>query len=318
MYYTRALAVMRALVGGLGDVFRAPALVIASAAAMLAIAVAFGAVLGAQLQQSLTHQEAVARGSAEIDADWWQDFVEHADGLAATFTPMVLGFSAPLDNLSSLLDGTRRPPLLIAPIAIAILAWAYLWGAALDRFAHGQRGFWHAGRNTLLPFAGISLLAAGLVLTLYVTVHPLVFELGGRGGAGGRIAAYAIFGLLLVAVSVAADYARVGLVLSPDLSIWRSIRQSWQFIGAHPGAVFGLYLATGALFVLLLAVYGAFEIATGSPAGWRAIGVAQAYIIARIVIRLSFGASELRLWRALGPAQGASSLLANAGPPAAT
>ena len=78
---------MRALIGGLGDVRRAPALVIAAVVAMLIIAVPFGAVLGVRLQHSLAHQQPVAQGAIEINADWWQEFGAHADGIAATFTP---------------------------------------------------------------------------------------------------------------------------------------------------------------------------------------------------------------------------------------
>ena len=72
-------------------------------------------------------------------------------------------------------------------------------------------------------------------------------------------------------------------------------------------SVFALYLAAGLLFVLLLAAYGAIDIAGGvDVGGWRGIVIAQAYIVARIVVRLTFAASELRLYRALAPAEGAA------------
>jgi hypothetical protein len=322
---------MGALFGGLRDVLRAPAIIIVAVVAMMLIGVPFAVTLGMRLRESVSHQQPVPQGASEIDAEWWQEFVEHADGLAATFTPMILGFAAPLDNLSSFIDGTHRPLILMIPIATAMLIWAFIWGAALDRFASGlsRRRIWHAGRRTLLPFTAISVLAAALVLVLYYTVHPLLFGLlaprmqlslgGGTSAFAGRVGLYLIFGALLVTISLVADYARVCLALAPNQSVATSIHDSWRFVSKHPGAVLGLYAATGALVVVLLALYGAIEIVGDSRVGgWRGIAIAQAYIIARVVIRLAFGASELRLFRAFASGHGASAAFVNAGPPAAT
>jgi hypothetical protein len=300
---------MRALIGGLGDVLRAPVLIIMAAAAMLIIAVPFAVVVGVRVQQSLSHQQPVAQGAIEIDAEWWQQFSAQADGIAATFTPTIIGFAAPLDNLSSLLDGTSRPPVLMVPIGIAIVAWAFIWGVTLERFAHGPgTGIWRAGSRTLLPFTAISMLAAGVVLLLYLTLHPLLFDVladrlrmaapDERSAFAIRVVLYVAFGSLLIAISSVADYARVRLALWPRVSILDAVVESLRFIRAHGGSVLGLYLATGALFVLLLMAYGVVEIAGGvQVGGWRGVAIAQAYIIARLVIRLTFGASELRLYR---------------------
>ena len=94
------LTVMRAMIGGLGDVLRAPVLIMMAAVATLIIAVPFAIVPGVRVQQSLSLQQPVAQGAIEIDAEWWQEFSAHADGIAATFTPAIIGFAAPLDNLS--------------------------------------------------------------------------------------------------------------------------------------------------------------------------------------------------------------------------
>ena len=94
-----------------------------------------------------------------------------------------------------------------------------------------------------------------------------------------------------------------------------------RFVRRHRGTVVTLYLLTGALFVALLVVYGAIEIYGGSRVGgWRGVAVGQAYIVARLAIRLTFGASEVRLFRALAAddaRQPASPPVDNPGPPAA-
>lgn len=287
MYYTRPLAVMRALIGGVGDVVRAPVVVVASIVATMLIALPFAVALGNRLEPALSEQQPVAQGSAEIDADWWQEFVEHSDGLAATFTPMVLGFAAPLDNISSLLDGTRRPAILLLPIGITVVVWALIWGAALARFAHGRgTRMWAAAVRTAAPFTAISGAIVAAVLMLSYAIDPPMWLLAA----------------LLVAASIIADYTRVQMVMAPSLSLWQSLGGAWRFVIAHPASVLALYAATSALFVVLLAGYGAFENTTGiGTGGWRSIAIAQAFILGRVMIRLTFGAAEVRLFRALTP-----------------
>ena len=329
MYYTLALAVIRALIGGFGDVLRAPALILAAVAAMLVIAVPFGAVLGVRLQQSLAQQQPVSQGATEIDAEWWQEFRERAAGLDATFTPAILGFAAPLDNLSSLLDGTWRPLVLFVPYALSLIVWAFLWGAALDRFARGSTasGFWRAGTRTFARFVIISAMAAAAMLVLYFTLHPLLFGVVAerlQASASteqrafiGRLFVYVIFGAVLVMISLVAGYARVVLVASPGRSVGDAVNASWQFIRRHFGAVAMLFLSTGLVFVALLIAYGTLEVAGGSQVGgWRGVVIAQAYIIARLIIRLTFGASELRLYETLTAHVSVDRV--KPGPPAAT
>ncbi len=300
---------IRALGAGLLAVLRRPLLIAAAALAMFAATLPFGLILGAELQTELAHQQPVSQGVTEIDPEWWQEFGERAEGLAATFTPMILGFAAPLDNLSSLLDGTRRPLILLGPYALSIVVWAFLWGAALDRFVHGQAGsgFWRAGVTTFLPFAGISVIAAGLMLLLYFTLHWLLFGAIAetlqsaasteQGAFAGRLLLYLVFGAALVFVSLVAGYARVILVVSKGRAVASALTASWRFVRAHVGSVVTLYLLTGALFVALLIAYGTLEVYGGSQVGgWRGVAIAQVYIVARLTIRLTFGASELRLY----------------------
>lgn len=307
------MVAVRALFAGLAAVLRAPMLIIAATVAMLAASIPFGLILGSQLQAELAVQQPVSQGMNEIDPEWWLEFREHAEGLAATFTPTILGFAAPLDNLSSLLDGTRRPVILLVPLAVSMLTWAFLWGAALHRFAHGSgSGMWRSAVRTFVPFTLISAAAAAVVLGLYVTVHPVLFgPMAARlqdgasteqGAFTGRVLLYVIFGGLLIVVSLIADYARVSMVVAPARSAGNAIALSWRFLTRYPGSVVVLYLATGSLFVMLMIVYGTLEVVGGSQVGgWRAIVIAQAYIVARLVIRLTFGASEVRLYRALAP-----------------
>ena len=305
-------AVLKALGGGLVRVLASPPLVAAAIVAMLLVTVPFALVLGSELQGALSNQQPISRDAGEIDPEWWFEFLEHAGGLAATFTPSIIGFAAPLANLSALLDGESPQLVLLLPYLLAIVVWSFLWGAALERFAHGpvRFGFLTAGARTFKRFFVISLAAAVIVALLYLLLHPLLFGvLAPRLEATAatertafmlRGVAYLIFGVALMILSLTADYARVAIVMESAGSPIEAFREGARFVRSHFGSAVALYVLTGVLFVALLAVYGYVDVYGGSRVtGWRGIAIAQAYIVARLVIRLTFGASEVRLYRAL-------------------
>jgi hypothetical protein len=308
-----ALSPARALIQGVGDVIKAPLMLIVIALLTMAIALPFAAVLHSRLQQSLSVQPHVSLAETEIDPEWWMEFREHARGLASTFTPAVLGFAATLDGLSGVLDGTRPPPALLLPLVISIVAWAFIWGGALHRFQQrrsiGVGGFVRAGRAHLLSFIGIAAAAALVNVLLYLTVHALLFGPIHRALAGMttterdaffvRVVLYLIFFSMIAAVGLIADYARVAAVAGRAASPASMVRVSMAFLRRRPAAAAGLFVMTGVIFVAITAAYGVLEIYGGSQVGgWRAIAIGQAYVLVRLAIRLTFAASELRLFNA--------------------
>lgn len=304
----------RAFAHGLGRVLTAPLLLAAVLLITVAAAAPFGLVMGSRIQAALASQPPAPGEPAEIDAEWWLEFRSHAEGLEATFTPAIIGFAAPLDNLSALADGTPRPLALAAPIVVSGLVWAVLWGAILERFHRGRSvrpgefvalGLRHAPR-----FAAIALVAAAAHLVLYLTVHRLLFgpvfvwlsvnSASERDAFFWRLALYGIFGALLALVSLIADYARATSVVTGHRTAGEALAAAARFVRSHKAAVVSLYLMTGILFVGLLVTYGVGETMGSSRlGGWRAIGVAQGYILARLAIRLVFGASEVRLMQSV-------------------
>ncbi|MBY0493521.1 MAG: hypothetical protein K2Y23_04850 [Cyanobacteria bacterium] len=303
---------LKALGGGLRRVLLSPLVVVAAMVAMLAAAAPFAFVIGSELQTALSNQQPISRDAGEIDPEWWFEYREHAEGLVATFTPAIIGFAAPLSNLSALLDGTAPPLAMLGPFALAIVVWSFLWGAALERFAHGgtRSGFLRAGARTFARFLIISLAATAAVAVLYLTLHPLLFAVAAPGLESSasternafmiRVALYVVFGGALTAIGLVADYARVIVVLTSIASPLDAMRSAAAFVRRNFGSAITLYLLTGLLFAALLTVYGYVDVYGGSRVGgWRGIAIAQAYIVARLVIRLTFGASEIQLYRAL-------------------
>lgn len=298
---------------GVADVAKAPLLLIGVAIVMLVIAAPFAAVLQEQLQESLSVQPHVSLDDTEIDPEWWMEFRAHARGLAATFTPAVLGFAATLDGLSGVLDGRAIPAAVLAPLLVSIVAWAFLWGGVLHRFqqrrAIGIRAFLRASAAHLPRFLLVAAAAAVVNLLLFLTLHKLLFgpvhgllvalTTTERDAFLVRVGLYVVFFAFVVSVSLVADYARVAAVAGRAASAGQMIAQSMRFVSRRLAAVVALYLMTGAIFVIVTIAYGTLEVYGGSQVGgWRAVAIGQAYVLVRLALRLLFAASELRLFNA--------------------
>ena len=320
---------LRSFLAGLSQVIRAPGLILMVGIVTALTMVPFALVLGDRLREALGNQPPIDLDAEEIDAEWWMEYRARAQGLEATFTPAIIGFAAPLSNLSELADGSRRPFALLAPIAAYALVWAFLAGGVLYRFDQGHRvggqSFLRAAVRHLPRFTAIALVAALIAALLYLTVHAVllgpVYEWGAARASSERsaflfrIGLYLAFGALLATVSIVADYARVTCVRAEKVSLSSACLNALAFVRAHPFAVIGVYLLTGALFVLLLVLYGLVDRRFG---GWRGVIVGQAYVVARLAIRLTSMASELQLFRNVSGVQATSRVPENPGPPAAT
>ena len=252
----------------------------------------------------------------EIDPEWWMEFREHARGLEATFTPAVLGFAATLDGLSGVLDGRGLPVAILAPAGALDRRVGIRLGRCAASFSarHARlvvRGFVEAGRVArVASFIVIAAAAAIVNLILYLTVHRLLFgpihralvamTTTERDAFFVRVVLYLIFFALIAMVSLIADYARVAAVAGRATSPASDDSRRDRF---HPRACrwrsLTLYVMTGAIFVAITVAYGTLEIYGGSQVGgWRAIAIGQAYVLVRLAIRLTFAASELRLFNA--------------------
>lgn len=325
------MTAIRACAAGIWAVLRAPGLAIVITILTIATMLPFALTLGDRLREALGNQPPINLDAEEIDAEWWMAFRDRARGLEATFTPAVIGFAAPLENVSAIADGTRRPVILLLPVALYGLLWAFLWGGLIQRFAEGRRrgvrAFVQSGLRTLPRFVVISLAAAAVATILYLTVHALLFGpiyAWGAAVAGSernaffwRVVLYLVFGSLLALLSVIADYTRVAIGLTTSASVRESGRAAIAFVRAHSGSVAAVFLLNGVLLVLLLVLYGLVD---RRFSGWRGVILGQAYIVARLGIRLTSIASEVRLFRGLSSdaAHGVSIDPEKPGPPAAT
>lgn len=305
---TRPVSSIRAALEGLALILNAPGLLAGVLLLTMAAALPFVFAVEAPVMRSLAMQPPVdSIAASEIDAEWWQEFSRHAGGLAATFTPAILGFAAPLDSVSALLDATPRPFALLWPVTASALLWAFLWGGVLHRCATGEdslRGFWSAALRHFRSMAAVTLMAAAASVLLYLTLHALLFgviyqQLAPRLAAERdafllRVACYLIFGIVLVLANAVFSFARVCVV--SGLSAGHAIARAWLLTRRRIGAVLGLYAIYLALFAAAMIGYGAIELMGGAAVGgWRAVVVGQVFVVVRLALRLGLAASQVRL-----------------------
>jgi hypothetical protein len=300
-----------ALARGLRDVAQAPMLIVAVTVITMAMTLPFAIALGARLQTSLSRQPPVTLAETEIDPEWWDEFRRQARGLDATFTPAVLGFAATLDSISGLLDGRQPPAAVLGPLGLSIGVWAFLWGGILRRFERGGRigiaGFIQSGVAFAPRFIAIAVTAAVLVAVLYLSLHAVLFgpvyrtlaamASSERDAFVIRVALYLVFLAPLMVVSLIADYARVASVAGGAGSFGAALRAGLAFVRGRFASVVALSVMAAIVLLAVTVAYGVLEVYGGSQVGgWRAIAIAQAYIVFRLAMRLAVAASELRLF----------------------
>jgi hypothetical protein len=116
-----------------------------------------------------------------------------------------------------------------------------------------------------------------------------------------RIALYVVFGILLVAVNVIFDYAKIRIVVEDRRSALGALSAAMRFVWRQRGRVAALYALNGVAFLILIAIW-AFT-APGARLGgmtlWLGFVVSQIYVLARLALKLQFLASEIALFQSL-------------------
>lgn len=308
------MKVLRALRDGLGRVGGAPAVVAGMYLVTLALSWPLALALQGMLADHLGHSLAADRAAAGVNYDWWQEFSSQAVGLGRTFVPAIIGFGAPLKNLSDLLDRQPLPAVIAGAAGAYLVVWAFFAGGILDRYARRRptrtAAFFSACGVFFFRFLRLAVLAAIVYVVLFRHVHGWLFDdlyrsvtrdfTVERDAFAIRVALYLLFGLLLVLANLVFDYAKVRAVVEDRRSMLGALVAAVRFVLRHPGSTLGLYAATGVIFLVVLGAYAL--VAPGVwTSGWpvaQGLLIGQAYVLARLCVKLLFWASETSLFQA--------------------
>jgi hypothetical protein len=294
-------------------VLAAPAVLVSVYIVTLAAAAPFALVLRSSLETHLGASLMADSAASGVNWDWWQEFTGQARGLETTFTPSIIGFAAPLDNLSALLDGSPRPTAIIAAAAVYGALWLFLWGGILDRYARARatrsHGFFAACGVFCFRFVRLGVIAGLLYWVLFGPAHDWLLTTTyarlTRNATSERVAflwrlgLYAVFGAALIVVNLIIDYAKIRTVVEDRRSMIGAFIAGSRFVIRHPFKTVSLYLLNGLLFMALLALYAV--VAPGAGGGgldiWRVFVIGQVYLAARLFLRLTLAASQISLFQ---------------------
>jgi len=303
---------VNALADGIRRVNRAPAIVAGAWAVTLLVSLPLAAVLRGMLAQHLGQSLAADTAASGVNYEWMQEFGEQASGLGVTFKPTIIGFAAVLDNLSAFMDRTSRPAAIVGVAAVYVLAWIFLAGGIIDRYARNRptrtHGFFAASGVFFFRFLRLAAAQAVVYGFLFGLLHPWLFDrlyprmihdvAVERTAFFVRLALYVVFGVLVAAAAMIFDYAKVRAVVEDRRSMIGAIAASVGFIRRNSGAAVGLFAANFLLFAAVVALYAV--VAPGAGGGWRmwaGFAIGQLYIIGRLWVKLVFWAGETSLFQ---------------------
>jgi hypothetical protein len=265
------------------------------------------------LAQHLDASLAADSAAAGVNYEWMQEFSEQASGVGVTFRPTIVGFGAVLDNLSAFLDATGRPVVIVGAASAYIALWIFLAGGIIDRYARARAthayGFFAASGMFFFRFLRLAIVQGVAYAFLFGWVHVRLFDRlfvrmtrdvsVERTAFLTRLALYVVFGVLVGACNLLFDYAKVRAVVEDRRSMVGALAAAVRFLRQNGAAAVTLYLLDFALFVVVVTVYAAIApgVATTGASMWIAFATGQAYIAARLWVKLVFWASEVALFQ---------------------
>jgi hypothetical protein len=304
---------MRSFSEGWARLRSAPALLVGVYAITVVLALPLAITMRGLLQAHLGASLAAEGAANGVNYDWWQEFTSQATGLGTTFSPTIIGFAATLDNISSLLDGQRENAPIAGALALYLLAWTFLIGGIIDRYARQRpiraAGFFAASGMHVFRLLRLAIVSGLVYWWLFAYVHPWLFLewFADRTRTMSverdvfflRVVLYVLFGALLVVVNVIFDYAKIRIVVEDRRSALGALPAAIRFVWRQRGRVASLYALNGMAFLILIAIW-AF-VAPGARSGgltlWLGFLATQLYVLARLALKLQFLASETALFQ---------------------
>ena len=219
-----------------------------------------------------------------VNWTWWQEFTARQPAFAQTFQPHIIGFASVLDQRERVRVRRALPgPLIASTGAAYVLIWMFLLGGILDRYARGRRlgahGFFAASGVFLFRFLRLAVIAGIVWVFVFGVLHDWLFEHFYRWAtrevtvertAFALYAALTVFFVLVVgAVMMVFDYAKVRAVVEDRRSMIGALLAGARFVRRHPAAAASVFLLNVLLFA---AAAGAYALLARGARGARPHG----------------------------------------------
>ena len=299
---------------GLGKVLRSPVLVLWLWIVNVVVALPAAALMASSLEDSIGGSLVYEKLRDGFDMGWYGEYQSRAVGIEKTFSPTAVGAGPFFDNAEAWLNGSlfeMHPGLLGLGVLYAAL-WALLLGGILHRLSDGHGlfrlgDFFARGGEFFFRYLRLAMLAGVLYYLVYrfaswlfgwiqtqskdVTVEETVL--------GYVVAGSLLVGFLLTFVNMVFDYAKIATFKENRRSMLLAAFRGLAFVVSRPGATFVLYYGLGAIALVLLWGYSVVAPGAGQatlPGIAIAFLIGQAYLLVKLVVRLTFYASQMALY----------------------
>jgi len=298
---------------GIARVHRAPLILLGVWALTFFVSLPLTLGLRGMIADHLGSSAAADTAASGVNLEWMQEFREQASGLGVTLRPTVAGAGAVLDNLSAFLDNTPRPVVIVGAAIAYIVLWMFVAGGIIDRYARnratGVHGFFAASGVFFFRFLRLAVvqwlvytflfrhMLEWLLDDLYPRmIHDVSVE---RTAFFARLTMYVVFALVFAACNLIFDYAKVRAVVEDRRSVAGAIGAAMGFVRRNYAAAVGLYVVDVVLFGIVVGVYVVLAPGVGGAGAsmWLAFAAGQAYVAARLWVKLLFWASETSLFQ---------------------
>jgi hypothetical protein len=304
-----------ALLDGIRRVNRAPTILACIFIVTLLTALPFSLIVRDSIRTNLGNSLMADEALEGVNYQWWTEYsaAQPAGSITRTFGTTIIGFAVVLDNVSTLLDKETRPSGLLMLGGAYLILWLFLAGGILDRYARNRptraHEFFTACGMYFGRFLRLALIIGGTYFFLFRHVHGWLLDdlydavtrdlTVERTAFIWRVGLYALFGLLLVIVNVIFDYAKARAVIEDRRSMIGAVAAGFRFVRRNMGAVATLYALDALLFLVVIALYGFLAPGAGTSGAvmWLGFLVSQAYLLARVWVRLVFFASSASLFQ---------------------
>ncbi len=281
----------------------------------LPMAVLIGTSIGNSVGGSLVHEKL----REDFDVGWHGEYLHEARGIELSFTPTVVGAAGFYNNLESWLTGklfSEFPPLVGAGILYAVL-WAFLMGGVLDRFVRPAESavsarFAQACGIYFFRFIRLALSTTVLYFVVY-RLHRWMFarlDYLTRDVTSewtvlwASLAVYLLTAFLITLVHMSFGYAKIATVLENRSGMLLAALRGVVFVFSFPAKTFALYYGIIAVSAVLLVLYSVVAPGAGQSGPitiFLAFVVAQAFLLIKLIVRLTLCASQTTLFKALAP-----------------
>jgi len=305
---------LTAAFSGFGRVLASPSLVLflwlANVLVAIPLAVSMAGSIEESIDSSLVHQN-LRDG---FDMGWYGEFDARAKGVEKTLSPSLVGAGAFFDNIEAWLNGRlfEMLPALVALGVVYALLWALLLGGILHRYAD-RRGLFRLselfsqGGEFFFRFVRLAVLSG----FLYYLVYRFAGWLFGRVEDATRdvtvektvlgyvVAAALLVALLLTFIHMAFDYAKIATYKENRRSMILAAIKGFRLVLGNPGRTSVLYYGLGFFGLLLLGAYHVMAPGPGQasvPGVVFAFLIGQAYLVLKLVLRLTFYAGQMALY----------------------